>query len=125
MVRGVDAIGEIFEINNALDSLSAYGLYVWLERRIEPAIKLSTIPHISISPPEVDALPPVARLLAGHPLGLYLELPAAVFLAKPYLPTYGSPAVEAGIAPAAHRLSSQVYAGEIGEDGYAMPEVSH
>ena len=55
MVRGVDATGETFEINTVLDNLSASGLYVRLERRIEPGTKLFAIVHISMSPPEVPA----------------------------------------------------------------------
>src|SRR5688572_7498432 len=55
VVRGVDASGETFEINTVLDSLSASGLYVRLERRVAPGTKLFAIVHISTSPPEVPA----------------------------------------------------------------------
>ena len=55
MVRGVGASKETFEINTVLDNFSASSLYVRLERRIEPGIKLFAIVHVSMSPPEVPA----------------------------------------------------------------------
>ena len=55
MVRSVDVSGEAFEIHIGLDNFIASGLYVRLERRIEPGTKLFAIVHVSTSSPEVPA----------------------------------------------------------------------
>ena len=55
MVRSVDASGEAFEIHTVLDNFSASGLYVRLQRRIEPGTKLFAIVRVSTSSPEAPA----------------------------------------------------------------------
>ena len=50
-VRGIDATGERFTLNTQLDNLSACGLYLRLQRPVEPGahlllvVRLSTVPH--------------------------------------------------------------------------------
>jgi PilZ domain len=55
MVRGVDVSGEAFEIHTVLDNFSASGLYVRLQRRVDPGMKLFAIVRVSASGPEVPA----------------------------------------------------------------------
>ena len=49
-VHGVDANGEVFEIDGALDNLSTGGLYMQLGQGVEPGATLSTILRFSRLP---------------------------------------------------------------------------
>lgn len=49
-VRGIDAGGERFDIETSLDNLSAGGLHVCLERRIENAARLLFIVRLPAYP---------------------------------------------------------------------------
>ena len=55
MVRTVDASGESFEIRTVLESFSASGLCIRLERRVDLGTKLFALVRLSTSPPEVRA----------------------------------------------------------------------
>jgi hypothetical protein len=55
MVSSVDPSSEAFEVHTVLDNFSASGLYVWLERRVEPGTKLFAIVRLSTSSPETPA----------------------------------------------------------------------
>ena len=46
-VRGVDADGETFEIDTALDNVSAAGLYVRVSRRLEPGANVFALVRLS------------------------------------------------------------------------------
>ena len=49
-VHGVDANGEVFEIDGALDNLSTGGLYMQLGQGVEPGATLSIIARFSRLP---------------------------------------------------------------------------
>jgi hypothetical protein len=55
MVHSVDASGEAFDIHTVLNNFSTSGLYVRLERRIDPGTKLLAFVRLSTSAPEVPA----------------------------------------------------------------------
>ena len=54
-VRSVDAGREAFEIHTLLDNFSAGGLYVRLERRLEPGTRFFATVRISTAPAGVPA----------------------------------------------------------------------
>jgi hypothetical protein len=55
VVRAADANGEAFELHIVLDNFSAGGLYLRLERRLEPGTKVFAVARLSTAPPEVPA----------------------------------------------------------------------
>ncbi|MDP9315225.1 MAG: PilZ domain-containing protein [Chloroflexota bacterium] len=49
-VRGIDATGERFTVNTQLDNLSACGLYLRLQRPVEPGAHLLLVVRLSTTP---------------------------------------------------------------------------
>ena len=68
LIRGVDASGDRFEVAAVLDTLSTGGLYVRLDRPVEPGatvfvvVRLSTRPDPAAPAPSVAARGRVARV---------------------------------------------------------------
>ena len=59
-VHGMDASGESFEVASVLDNLSASGLYLRLEQRIEPGTTLFIISLLTTAALITDAAPRLA-----------------------------------------------------------------
>jgi hypothetical protein len=59
-VRGVDAASEPFELEAALANLSACGLYLRLERRVELGKRLFIVVRLSLAPTHTVPAPRVA-----------------------------------------------------------------
>ena len=63
VVRGVDATGSHFQESNTVENFSAGGLYVRLERTLQPGTKLFVSVRIALSRPDAEAPHVAAR---GH-----------------------------------------------------------
>lgn len=60
MVRGLDVTGDRFSIATQLDNLSAYGLYLRLQRAVTPGTKLFVVVRLSQTPESEAPAPYVA-----------------------------------------------------------------
>lgn len=81
-LQGVDCNGEAFDVDTFLDNISAGGLYVRLNRRIELGTKMSMVVRLSTAKPGETTAPNVAlqgRVGRLEPLGPGLYGVAVVF----------------------------------------------
>lgn len=62
LVHGVDARGETFDVYTTLDDISAGGLYLRLDQRLEPGTTLFIVATLSSAAKSIDELAPRVAL---------------------------------------------------------------